>query len=69
LQFLEAKGLTPPEIDLALKQASAGAPPPPQYVTGPYGANPYALGAQHTRWDWRDYFVSTNRSVTGTFTC
>ncbi len=55
IQFLESKGLTPPEIDMALRQTSnqtAGpsytAPYPPQQFLPPPAA----------RWDWRDYFVS-----------
>ncbi|TFK41095.1 hypothetical protein BDQ12DRAFT_710926 [Crucibulum laeve] len=61
IQFLEAKGLTPPEVDIALKQAAANAPGPsrqPSY--GPaYAPNPYALaGPLPQRWDWRDYFIT-----------
>ncbi|PPQ64426.1 hypothetical protein CVT26_002133 [Gymnopilus dilepis] len=58
IQFLEAKGLTPPEIDLALKQATlrnANTSAPSGYPV-PYGANPYMTPAQ--RWDWRDYFIT-----------
>jgi len=64
IQFLEAKGLTPPEIDIALRQAStasanhSGHPPYAQS----YGPNPYQYGVVPVhgaqRWDWRDYFVS-----------
>jgi len=63
IQFLEAKGLTPPEIDIALKQASAAGPIQSVHANypTPYGPNQYAVapmpGAQH--WDWRDYFVSS----------
>ncbi|KAF8922474.1 hypothetical protein CPB85DRAFT_1267765 [Mucidula mucida] len=55
IQFLESKGLTPPEIDMALRQTSnqtAGpsytAPYPPQQFLPPPAA----------RWDWRDYFIT-----------
>ncbi|KAF8973987.1 peroxisomal membrane anchor protein conserved region-domain-containing protein [Flammula alnicola] len=62
IQFLEAKGLTPAEIDIALKQASFATAN--QSAQAPYSAsyspNPYAVsllpGAQ--RWDWRDYFIT-----------
>ncbi|KAF5313964.1 hypothetical protein D9611_006860 [Ephemerocybe angulata] len=59
LQFLEAKGLTPAEIDIALKQAAGNAPghPQPQYPAG-YGMNPYGLAPPPQRWDWRDYFIT-----------
>lgn len=58
IQFLEAKGLTPAEIDIALKQASAISVtlPPPQYASS-YSNNPYAMPPSPQRWDWRDYFV------------
>lgn len=57
IQFLEAKGLAPAEIDLALKQAAlrnANVPIPAPYPAA-YGPNPYIPPAQG--WDWRDYFV------------
>ncbi|PPQ71336.1 hypothetical protein CVT24_012077 [Panaeolus cyanescens] len=59
IQFLEAKGLTPAEIDIALKQASAGqvAIPQPQYGS-PYAMNQYAMPPPPQRWDWRDYFIT-----------
>ncbi|KAG9222878.1 hypothetical protein CCMSSC00406_0000433 [Pleurotus cornucopiae] len=60
IQFLEAKGLTPSEIDIAVRQASlnssgsqptAGLP-----VYGPnYG---HALVPPRPVWDWRDYFIT-----------
>jgi len=58
LQFLEAKGLTPSEIDLALRQsastnASANQPYAPGYAQ-PYGMLP----PPQQRWDWRDYFIT-----------
>ena len=60
VQFLEAKGLTGPEIEEALRQASSSRPLPshvqqPQY--GPvYGPLPY-VPQLNPPWDWRDYFV------------
>ncbi|KAF8168038.1 hypothetical protein B0H34DRAFT_804053 [Crassisporium funariophilum] len=62
ISFLEAKGLSPAEIDIALKQASfAGANSVVQVpYSNNYGPNPYALApppGQH-RWDWRDYFIT-----------
>ncbi|KAF8633657.1 hypothetical protein AX15_001306 [Amanita polypyramis BW_CC] len=57
VQFLEAKGLTPLEIDLALKQAAAARPYQEQY--GPtQGPLLYHLTAPSRRWDWRDYFIT-----------
>ncbi|KAJ7631008.1 hypothetical protein FB45DRAFT_990856 [Roridomyces roridus] len=54
IQFLEAKGLTPAEIDLAIRQASQG----PSNATA-YGPAPYALlPPPPYRWDWRDYFIT-----------
>jgi hypothetical protein len=55
IQFLEAKGLTPTEIDTAMKQAAYSSPPAVPY-SGLYH-NPYAF-APRQNWDWRDYFVS-----------
>ncbi|KXN89966.1 Peroxisomal membrane protein pex14 [Leucoagaricus sp. SymC.cos] len=59
IQFLEAKGLTPAEIDQVVRQVSASAPPQgyqqnyiSNYTHGPYPLTPRAQG-----WDWRDYFV------------
>ena len=51
IQFLEAKGLSPPEIDEVVRRSNAEATTPfqPQYGL--------PLGAQSRNWDWRDYFV------------
>ncbi|KAG6812478.1 hypothetical protein H0H92_002585 [Tricholoma furcatifolium] len=59
IQFLEAKGLTPQEIDIASKQASSGnsGPSYPQGYHSGYGAYP-SPGASVHRWDWRDYFIT-----------
>ena len=59
VQFLEAKGLTPAEIDIAMRQAAYSPPPSTQYAPQ-YGQNPYAVAPppQTNGWDWRDYFVS-----------
>lgn len=46
VQFLEAKGLTPPEIDQAIRQAA---------IVPTYGAPLYTPSQ---RWDWRDYFIT-----------
>jgi len=62
IQFLEAKGLTPQEIDIALKQAALHNPGP-SYQT-PYSAGyappvyPLVDGSIAHRWDWRDYFIT-----------
>ncbi|KAK2461859.1 hypothetical protein APHAL10511_006322 [Amanita phalloides] len=56
VQFLEAKGLSPQEIDLAFKQAAAAQPYQVQYVPT-HGSPPYQL-AHGPRWDWRDYFIA-----------
>ena len=64
VQFLEAKGLTGPEIDEAMRQASRNqsyGPPPQVYAGAPYpvyGPSPYAAQPPNQPWDWRDYFVS-----------
>ncbi|KAJ4486233.1 hypothetical protein J3R30DRAFT_3820487 [Lentinula aciculospora] len=52
IQFLEAKGLSPPEIDLALRQASNQS----SYSAG----FPAAFGSPYPaqQWDWRDYFIT-----------
>ncbi|EKM83825.1 hypothetical protein AGABI1DRAFT_117296 [Agaricus bisporus var. burnettii JB137-S8] len=58
IQFLEAKGLTPQEIDIAIKQSSSSTQFPnhqPAFVAN-YSQTSYPPGAQ--RWDWRDYFVT-----------
>ncbi|KAF8832410.1 hypothetical protein HHX47_DHR1001399 [Lentinula edodes] len=55
IQFLEAKGLTPPEIDLAVRQASnqsAAAAIPYNPGFPPAFGSPYPA----QQWDWRDYF-------------
>lgn len=63
VQFLEAKGLTGPEIEEAMRQASSNqATPysaPQQYgaYQSVYGPVPYTAQPPHI-WDWRDYFVS-----------
>ncbi|KAI0051777.1 hypothetical protein FA95DRAFT_1485012 [Auriscalpium vulgare] len=61
IQFLEAKGLTGPEIEDAMRQAAAynstaqASTYQPAY--GPvYGPHPYA--PQSNEWDWRDYFIT-----------
>lgn len=64
MQFLEAKGLSGPEIEEAMRQAAVNqntlqTPSQPYLpVYSPvYGPAPY--GAQLVQpWDWRDYFVS-----------
>lgn len=68
VQFLEAKGLTGPEIEEAMRQANSFGPHPshiqqPSY--GPvYGPHPYAPQPNPV-WDWRDYFVrTTHRFIT-----
>ncbi|KAJ2913401.1 hypothetical protein MD484_g7033, partial [Candolleomyces efflorescens] len=53
LPFLEAKGLTPAEVDIAFRQAAASGPAPPPAA---YGPNPYL--PQPPRSDWRDYFIT-----------
>ncbi|KAI0257559.1 hypothetical protein BJV78DRAFT_1349405 [Lactifluus subvellereus] len=60
VQFLEAKGLTGPEIEQAMRQAnSSGSHPSPlQPSFGPvYGPLPY-IPQQQPPWDWRDYFIT-----------
>ncbi|KAK7058902.1 peroxisomal membrane protein pex14 [Paramarasmius palmivorus] len=54
IQFLEAKGLTPPEIDRAIRQASLN-----QTVQAPYQPPypGYGYPYPNQRWDWRDYFI------------
>ncbi|KDQ63678.1 hypothetical protein JAAARDRAFT_148270 [Jaapia argillacea MUCL 33604] len=66
VQFLEAKGLSPPDIEEAMRQAAVNqnqttAPRyGPQY--GPvYGPSPYAqlfAPPPAHQWDWRDYFIT-----------
>jgi hypothetical protein len=55
IQFLEAKGLTPAEIDLAVRQAAQGSSYAPAYAQTQYPLLP----PPPYRWDWRDYFVGT----------
>ncbi|KAI6007350.1 peroxisomal membrane anchor protein conserved region-domain-containing protein [Pisolithus albus] len=62
VQFLEAKGLTGPEIEEAMKQAANKTPPPqpslqPQPFSVLYGPSPYNT-LQPQPWDWRDYFIT-----------
>ena len=59
MQFLEAKGLTPAEIDIALKQAASFAASQAPYSNA-YGPNHYPYTS---RWDWRDYFVSVSVQI------
>ncbi|KAF5390175.1 hypothetical protein D9757_002862 [Collybiopsis confluens] len=56
IQFLEAKGLTPPEIDLAIQHATNQSAAASPYVGRypPAFGNPYAA----RQWDWRDYFIT-----------
>jgi peroxin-14 len=64
VQFLEAKGLTGPEIEEAMKQAAnqtSHAQPQPalQYQSSYYGPPPYSgIPPPHQQWDWRDYFIT-----------
>ncbi|KAH7880649.1 peroxisomal membrane anchor protein conserved region-domain-containing protein [Lentinula edodes] len=63
IQFLEAKGLTPPEIDLAVRQAtnqSAAAAIPYNPGFPPAFGSPYPA----QQWDWRDYFITAVASGT-----
>ncbi|KAG6334299.1 hypothetical protein ID866_4796 [Astraeus odoratus] len=63
VQFLEAKGLTGPEIEEAMRRAAgqtsqSQSSPPPQTPCQPYsvyGPSPYGP-MQPQPWDWRDYF-------------
>lgn len=64
VQFLEAKGLTAPEIEEAMRQAGTNHTAPPQA----YGPSPYApaygpmsynpVQPPPSQWDWRDYFIT-----------
>ncbi|KAJ6610071.1 hypothetical protein B0H10DRAFT_2438222 [Mycena sp. CBHHK59/15] len=63
IQFLEAKGLTPVEIDLAVRQAAQGPAYAPSYAQTPYPV----IGAPTYRWDWRDYFITAVVSGTVTY--
>ena len=65
VQFLEAKGLTGPEIEEALRQANSSRLLPTQPPYSPaYGPLPY-VPQLNPPWDWRDYFV---RAATTLFT-
>ncbi|KAH9937113.1 peroxisomal membrane anchor protein conserved region-domain-containing protein [Fomitopsis serialis] len=67
VQFLEAKGLTSPEIDEAMKQAAlqrgqmalgpSSVPYAPAYAPV-YGPSPFAAQPPMQPWDWRDYFIT-----------
>ncbi|KAG6842596.1 hypothetical protein C0991_000122 [Blastosporella zonata] len=60
IQFLEAKGLTPQEIDIALKQTTLNNSGPSYqhpYSSG-YGASTFSGHPTGQRWDWRDYFIT-----------
>ncbi|KAL1722114.1 peroxisomal membrane anchor protein conserved region-domain-containing protein [Schizophyllum commune] len=62
IQFLEAKGLTPAEIDIAMRQANSTAAGPsyqPSFVPAGFGAYP-----PPRQWDWRDYFITAVASGT-----
>ncbi|KAI3627275.1 PEX14 [Malassezia furfur] len=58
ISFLESKGLTPQEVDMALAQASRpqGAPASSQYAS-PYPMMPAYPPVQPPRRDWRDWFI------------
>ncbi|KAI0673497.1 peroxisomal membrane anchor protein conserved region-domain-containing protein [Trametes maxima] len=67
VQFLEAKGLTGPEIEEALRQSALSqggprasvqpySPSPYGPVYGPMPYTPVQPPPQH--WDWRDYFIT-----------
>ena len=62
VQFLEAKGLTGPEIEEAMKQANQTSRSQPtaqfQNQFQAYGPAPYPGIHPSQQWDWRDYFVS-----------
>ncbi|KAJ7786400.1 hypothetical protein B0H16DRAFT_1657710 [Mycena metata] len=63
IQFLEAKGLTPAEIDIAFRQAAQGSSYPPAYAQAPY----QLIQSPPYRWDWRDYFITAVVSGTVTY--
>ncbi|KAH8102460.1 peroxisomal membrane anchor protein conserved region-domain-containing protein [Cristinia sonorae] len=68
VQFLEAKGLTAPEIEEAIRQANRNQSlsmvhGPLQQAVSPYGpsygqAMSYAAQPPTQTWDWRDYFIT-----------
>ncbi|KII93575.1 hypothetical protein PLICRDRAFT_49617 [Plicaturopsis crispa FD-325 SS-3] len=73
IQFLEAKGLTSPEIEEALKlsamnQSAASYPYQPNPVSYGYGPSQYSIMGPppSPQWDWRDYFITA--VVSGTIT-
>ncbi|TRM66148.1 hypothetical protein BD626DRAFT_628109 [Schizophyllum amplum] len=61
IQFLEAKGLTPAEIDIAMRQANTGAGPSYQAA---YAPNAFGAYPPPRQWDWRDYFITAVASGT-----
>ncbi|CAK5280554.1 unnamed protein product [Mycena citricolor] len=63
IQFLEAKGLTAQEIDIAIRQATNG-PSYPATYNGPFS---YMGQPPPYRWDWRDYFIAAVVSGTVTY--
>ncbi|TFK57210.1 hypothetical protein OE88DRAFT_1803799 [Heliocybe sulcata] len=65
IQFLEAKGLTNPEIEDAMRQAAANSSAAGSYMQRyqtqypVYGPTPYPVYPPPTpQWDWRDYFIT-----------
>ncbi|KAJ8469443.1 hypothetical protein ONZ45_g16888 [Pleurotus djamor] len=59
IQFLEAKGLTPSEIDMAMKQASSNQTVPTHAAGLPvYGPHYAPVPPPRPTWDWRDYFIT-----------
>lgn len=64
VQFLEAKGLTGPEIEEAMKQAAnqtaRSQPAAQNYFQSPYPAYGPAQYPTYPsqQWDWRDYFIT-----------
>jgi peroxin-14 len=66
IQFLEAKGLTGPEIEDALRQTGSNPTTQSYQPSYPpaYGPSPYAVTLPTGQWDWRDYFITA--VLTGT---
>ncbi|KAH9950472.1 hypothetical protein B0H21DRAFT_868888 [Amylocystis lapponica] len=62
MQFLEAKGLSGPEIDEAMRHSTIPSAYPPGYGPSPYVAQPPT-----GQWDWRDYFITAVVSGTVAF--
>ncbi|TCD61756.1 mediator complex subunit [Steccherinum ochraceum] len=66
VQFLEAKGLTAPEIEEAMRQSTYNQSlnvahvqqHAPQYGAGYGPPMPYAAQPPNQVWDWRDYFIT-----------